>query len=110
MAKYPQNMIVGYQLSSSAVGAEVCVFPTQDTESGPKQGSIGWSFKRPQVFGCFEPFKLLVSRQLIGLTKTKEHNEKEASRYTYVVLNTKKLQQWWDQGKMKFLCYEVMCL
>ena len=46
-------------------------------------------FQKTSGIWLFEPFKLLVSQQLIGLTKTKKHNEKEASRYTYVVLDTK---------------------
>lgn len=56
-----------------------------------KTTSLGWPFKDLRYFSCFEPFKLLSLWQLIGLTKTKEHNEKEASRYTYVVLDTRKL-------------------
>ena len=51
MAKYPQSikshLIVGHQLGFSAVGAEICIFPIKDTESGPKEASLGWSFKRP---------------------------------------------------------------
>lgn len=66
-----------FQLSFSAVGVEVCISPIKDTGGEPKtkEAGLGYSFKRPSL-SSIRSFEHLVSQQLMGLTKTKEQNEK----------------------------------
>lgn len=59
------------------MGVEVCISPIKDTGGEPKtkEAGLGYSFKRPSL-SYIRSFEHLVSQQLMGLTKTKEQNEK----------------------------------